>query len=78
MPEKKLNIGEVEWEYTTGGHGGAGALLMFHGAVGGAEGVGWLGDAFADECRTTIAPRTTCRSVTRPRPRNIFICSGVR
>ncbi len=55
MPEKKLNIGGVEWEYTTGGRG-AGALLMFHGAVGGAEGVGWLGDAFADECRTTIAP----------------------
>ncbi len=51
---KKFNIKGVEWTYTTGGEG-ARALLMFHEAVGGAEGVGWLGEAFSSECRT-IAP----------------------
>jgi pimeloyl-ACP methyl ester carboxylesterase len=54
MPEKKLNIKGVEWEYLTGGRGEQ-TLLMFHGAVGGAESMQWLADAFADEYRT-IAP----------------------
>ncbi|MCA1634535.1 MAG: alpha/beta hydrolase [Acidobacteria bacterium] len=54
MPEKKLTVKGVEWEYVTGGRGPQ-TLLMFHGAVGGAETMQWLADAFADECRT-IAP----------------------
>jgi len=56
MTEKKLSIKGVEWEYATGGRMGARrAVLMFHGAIGGAEGVAWLADALAGECRT-IAP----------------------
>jgi pimeloyl-ACP methyl ester carboxylesterase len=54
MPEKKLTIKGVEWEYVTGGRGEQ-TLLMFHGAVGGAETMQWLADAFAAEYRT-IAP----------------------
>jgi pimeloyl-ACP methyl ester carboxylesterase len=54
MPEKKLTIKGVEWEYLTGGRGEQ-TLLMFHGAVGGAETMQWLADAFDGECRT-IAP----------------------
>lgn len=54
MPDKKLTIKGVEWEYATGGRG-AQTILMFHGAVGGAETMRWLADAFGDEYRT-IAP----------------------
>src|SRR5438270_2670339 len=54
MPEKSLNIGGVEWRYVTGGGGGQ-TVLMFHGAVGGAETMRWLAESFADEYRT-IAP----------------------
>ncbi|HEU4594556.1 MAG TPA: alpha/beta hydrolase [Pyrinomonadaceae bacterium] len=54
MPDKKLIIKGVEWEYATGGRG-AQTILMFHGAVGGAETMRWLADAFGDEYRT-IAP----------------------
>jgi pimeloyl-ACP methyl ester carboxylesterase len=54
MPDKKLTIKGVEWEYTTGGRGEQ-TFLMFHGAVGGAETMRWLADAFGDEYRT-IAP----------------------
>lgn len=54
MAEKKLVIRGVEWEYETAGRGDR-ALLMFHGAVGGAETMRGLADAFADEYRT-IAP----------------------
>ena len=54
MPEKKLTVKGVEWEYVTGGRGPQ-TLLMFHGAVGGAETMQWLADAFAHEYRT-IAP----------------------
>ena len=54
MPEKTLNIKGVEWRYATGGSGEQ-ALLMFHGAVGGAETMQMLAESFADEYRT-IAP----------------------
>jgi pimeloyl-ACP methyl ester carboxylesterase len=54
MTEKKMVIGGVEWHYATGGRG-AQTLLMFHGAVGGAETMQLLADNFADEYRT-IAP----------------------
>src|SRR5919204_6948126 len=54
MPEKSLNIRGVEWRYVTGGRGEQ-AVLMFHGAVGGAETMRWLAESFADEYRT-IAP----------------------
>ena len=54
MPEKSLNIGGVEWRYVTGG-GGEQTVLMFHGAVGGAETMRRLAESFAGEYRT-IAP----------------------
>jgi pimeloyl-ACP methyl ester carboxylesterase len=51
---KKLTVGGVEWEYATGGRGEQ-TILLFHGAVGGAETMQWLAERFADEYRT-IAP----------------------
>lgn len=51
---KSLNINGVEWEYETAGRGRE-AMLLFHGAVGGAETMSALAEAFADEFRT-IAP----------------------
>ncbi len=54
MPEKSLNVRGVEWRYETAGRGEQ-TLLMFHGAVGGAETMRWLAESFADEYRT-IAP----------------------
>ncbi|HEV3469811.1 MAG TPA: alpha/beta hydrolase [Pyrinomonadaceae bacterium] len=54
MPLKKLTVGGVEWEYTTGGRGEQ-TILLFHGAVGGAETMQWLAERFGDEYRT-IAP----------------------
>jgi 3-oxoadipate enol-lactonase len=51
MPEKKLVIKGVEWRYITEGRGEQ-TLLMFHGAVGGAETMQWLAAAFGDEYRT--------------------------
>jgi len=51
---KKLTVGGVEWEYAAGGRGEQ-TILMFHGAVGGAETMQWLAERFADEYRT-IAP----------------------
>ncbi|HYE15582.1 MAG TPA: alpha/beta hydrolase [Pyrinomonadaceae bacterium] len=54
MQEKSLNIKGVEWRYLAGGRGGQ-ALLMFHGAAGGAETMQGLAEHFADEYRT-IAP----------------------
>lgn len=54
MAEKRLKIKGVEWEYETAGQG-AEALLLFHGAVGGAETMRGLSEAFAGEFRT-IAP----------------------
>ncbi|MCA1591352.1 MAG: alpha/beta hydrolase [Acidobacteria bacterium] len=53
MIEKKIAIKGVEWEYTTGGRGER-AVLMFHGAVGGAEGVGWLADALSAEAAERV------------------------
>lgn len=54
MPLKKLTVGGVEWEYATGGRGRE-TILLFHGAVGGAETMQWLAERFGDEYRT-IAP----------------------
>ena len=54
MAEKRLNVKGVEWEYETAGRGSE-ALLLFHGAVGGAETMRALAEGFADEFRT-IAP----------------------
>ena len=54
MPEKSLNIKGVEWEYETAGRGRE-TLLLLHGAVGGAETMRSLAEAFADELRI-IAP----------------------
>src|SRR5215210_3847130 len=54
MTEKSLNIGGIEWRYVAGGRGEK-TLLLFHGAVGGAETMRTLAEAFGDECRT-IAP----------------------
>jgi pimeloyl-ACP methyl ester carboxylesterase len=51
MPEKSLKIRGVEWRYVTGGRGEQ-TLLLFHGAVGGAETMRWLAAAFEDEYRT--------------------------
>jgi len=51
MPEKSLNIRGVEWRYVTGGRGEQ-TVLLFHGAVGGAETMRWLAAAFEDEYRT--------------------------
>ena len=54
MQEKSLNINGVEWEYEAAGRGRE-AMLLFHGAVGGAETMSALAEGFADEFRT-IAP----------------------
>jgi maspardin len=54
MPEKSINIKGVEWRYLTGGRGEK-TLLLFHGAVGGAETLAALSEAFGDEYRT-VAP----------------------
>jgi pimeloyl-ACP methyl ester carboxylesterase len=65
MPEKKLVIKGVEWEYATAGRGHQ-TILMFHGAVGGAETMQWLAAAFADEYRTitpTVADVYTLEEV---------------
>ena len=65
MPDKKLTIKGVEWEYLTGGRGPQ-TVLMFHGAVGGAETMQWLADALGDEYRTivpTVAPVRTLDEV---------------
>ncbi|HEY0173722.1 MAG TPA: alpha/beta hydrolase [Pyrinomonadaceae bacterium] len=51
MHEKTLNIRGVEWSYVTGGRGEK-TLLLFHGAVGGAETMRRLAAAFEDEYRT--------------------------
>jgi pimeloyl-ACP methyl ester carboxylesterase len=56
MSEKSLNIKGVEWHYVTGGRGRE-TILLFHGAVGGAETLERLAERFADEYRT-IAPTT--------------------
>lgn len=66
MTEKRLNIGGVEWAYATGGARGRPCVLMFHGAVGGGEGMRWLGDALGEEYYTvapTVAPVATLREV---------------
>src|SRR5215210_1869821 len=65
MTQKKLVAGGVEWEYETAGEGSK-ALLMFHGAVGGAETMRQLAAAFADEYRTitpTVADVPTLTEV---------------
>jgi 3-oxoadipate enol-lactonase len=54
MTEKSLNINGVEWEYETAGRGRE-AVLLFHGAVGGADTMRALAEGFADEFRT-VAP----------------------
>ena len=65
MTEKSLNIKGVEWEYETAGRGRE-AMLLFHGAVGGAETMRALAEGFADEFRTispTIADVSTLDEV---------------
>ncbi len=65
MAEKKLVIKGVEWEYETAGRGRK-TLLLFHGAVGGAETMRQLASAFADEYRTitpTVADVSTLAEV---------------
>src|SRR5256714_10558281 len=54
MQEKKLVIRGVEWRYATGGRGEQ-TVLLFHGAVGGAETMHSLAAALGDEYRT-VAP----------------------
>ncbi len=54
MQEKSLTIRGVDWRYVTGGRGEK-TILLFHGAVGGAETMRWLAEAFEDEYRT-VAP----------------------
>jgi pimeloyl-ACP methyl ester carboxylesterase len=66
MTEKKLTIRGVEWSYATAGARGRTPVLMFHGAVGGAEGLRWLADALGDEYYTvapTVAPVHTLGEV---------------
>ncbi|MET0645708.1 MAG: alpha/beta hydrolase [Pyrinomonadaceae bacterium] len=65
MTEKSLKIRGVEWRYVTGGRGEQ-TVLLFHGAVGGAETMRWLADAFEDEYRTitpTVADVATLEEV---------------
>lgn len=65
MPEKSLNIKGVEWHYVTGGRGEQ-TVLLFHGAVGGAETMRGLASAFEDEYRTvtpTVADVSTLEEV---------------
>jgi 3-oxoadipate enol-lactonase len=65
MTEKSLKIRGVEWHYVTGGRGEQ-TMLLFHGAVGGAETMRWLANAFEDEYRTitpTVADVSTLQEV---------------
>lgn len=65
MPDKSLKIKGVDWHYVTGGRG-AQTVLLFHGAVGGAETMRWLANAFEDEYRTitpTVADVSTLAEV---------------
>ena len=65
MTEKSLKIRGAEWRYVTGGRGEQ-ALLLFHGAVGGAETMRRLAAAFEDEYRTitpTVADVSTLDEV---------------
>ena len=65
MDEKSLNVKGVEWEYETAGRGRE-AMLLFHGAVGGADTMRALAEGFADEFRTiapTVADVTTLDEV---------------
>ena len=65
MHEKSLKIRGVEWHYVTGGRGEK-TILIFHGAVGGAETMRWLASAFEDEYRTitpTVADVSTLGEV---------------
>jgi pimeloyl-ACP methyl ester carboxylesterase len=65
MTEKSLKIRGVEWHYVTGGRGEQ-TVLLFHGAVGGAETMRWLASAFEDEYRTvtpTVADVSTLAEV---------------
>ncbi|MFL6255454.1 MAG: alpha/beta fold hydrolase [Pyrinomonadaceae bacterium] len=65
MPEKSLTINGVEWHYVTGGRGEQ-TVLLFHGAVGGAETMRWVASAFEDEYRTltpTVADVSTLDEV---------------
>ncbi len=65
MTEKSLKIRGVEWHYVTGGRGEQ-TVLLFHGAVGGAETMRWLAAAFEDEYRTvtpTVADVSTLEEV---------------
>jgi 3-oxoadipate enol-lactonase len=65
MTEKSLKIRGVEWHYVTGGRGEQ-TMLLFHGAVGGAETMRGLADAFEDEYRTitpTVADVSTLGEV---------------
>ncbi|HEX8559989.1 MAG TPA: alpha/beta hydrolase [Pyrinomonadaceae bacterium] len=65
MSEKSLTIRGVEWRYVTGGRGEK-TLLLFHGAVGGAETMRGLASAFEDEYRTvtpTVADVSTLAEV---------------
>src|SRR5215218_10442161 len=65
MTEKSLKIKGVEWRYVTGGRGEQ-TMLLFHGAVGGAETMRWVASAFEDEYRTvtpTVADVHTLEEV---------------
>ena len=65
MPDKSLKIKGVEWHYVTGGRGEQ-TVLLFHGAVGGAETMRWVASAFEDEYRTvtpTVADVSTLEEV---------------
>jgi pimeloyl-ACP methyl ester carboxylesterase len=65
MTDKSLKIKDVEWHYATGGRGEQ-TVLLFHGAVGGAETMRWLAVAFEDEYRTvtpTVADVSTLEEV---------------
>src|SRR5215212_10547221 len=65
MTEKSLKIKGAEWRYVTGGRGEQ-TMLLFHGAVGGAETMRWLAAAFEDEYRTitpTVADVSTLEEV---------------
>ncbi len=62
MPEKSLTIRGVEWRYETGGRGEQ-AVLMFHGAVGGAETMRPLAEAFQDEYRTVVPTVSDVRTL---------------
>ena len=53
MAEKSLKIRGVEWHYATGGRGEQ-TLLLFHGALGGAETMHGLAAAFEEEYRTVV------------------------